>query len=181
MENSHFIKLLEYGEKVALDGVNFETVTDWAIQEEIIPGRGETSHDDARNFLRDQFFECFENSSGSTKNIWSLKTEYYFRLIEFRELQESRIASKQANRNSFIAIGISIFALVCTVLVSYMQLTGSVKISPAQIKEVVNSNNLPVSGAVAIDSKQLQVLVDAIKSSNKAVERGAQKTARPSP
>lgn len=81
MENSHFIKLLEYGESVGLDGINFFDVIKWAAQEGIISIAGQESNSNARHLLRNQFFECFEISSSSTKNIWSLKTEYYFRLI----------------------------------------------------------------------------------------------------
>ncbi len=178
MKKSHYIKLLEYGEERGIKGVDFDEVVIWAISNEIIPETGTKEHDSARGALKDIFFECFKRVTDTRNNLHTLKTEYFYRLIEFKELQESRIASTQANRNSFIAISISIVAILIAVIISYIQLTGSVLISPAQIKELVNANTLPIHGSVTIKpsqintlSSKLDILINEAKISNKIINK----------
>ena len=107
MSEPVFIKLLEFGEKIGLVGTNFDAVTEWAVNSGVLPPVSDQAYAKQKYLLRDLFFESFVLNSGSTESVWVLKAEYYFRLLEFRELQESRAASQAANRHSFIAIVIS--------------------------------------------------------------------------
>ncbi len=158
MKNTLFIKLLEYGEQIGAEGTDSNKALEWALSTHAIPDT-----DVAKRSLSGLFHECFDSVGGGQQ---VLKVEYYFRLIEFRELQESRIASKQANRNSIIAILFSIAAIGISSIIGYQQLTGSVSISSSQIREIVNANSQPITGNVTVESTQIEALIDAMKSSN---------------
>ena len=83
MDKLIFIKLLEYGKEVGLSGTNFTHVWAWALKNQIISSTSNT--EDEVSLLIDLFFECFTLKSGTTKKIWVLKIEYYFRFIEKRD------------------------------------------------------------------------------------------------
>lgn len=161
-----FIKLLEFGEKIGLAGTSFDAVTEWAVNTGVLPPVSDQTHAKQKNLLRDLFFESFASNSGSTESIWVLKTEYYFRLLEFRELQESRASSQAANRNSFIAMVISLIAIIFSCIAAYIQVNTPVGIQ----------------GAVTINESQIKEIIESNKATpNLSVERDAAKTRRPSP
>lgn len=95
----------------------------WAVNSGVLPPVSDQAYAKQKYLLRDLFFESFVLNSGSTESVWVLKAEYYFRLLEFRELQESRAASQAANRNSFIAIGISLSAIIFQFMPHIFRLT----------------------------------------------------------
>lgn len=164
MSEPVFIKLLEFGEKIGLVGTNFDAVTEWAVNSGVLPPVSDQAYAKQKYLLRDLFFESFVLNSGSTESVWVLKAEYYFRLLEFRELQESRAASQAANRNSFIAIGISLSAIIFSIYVAYIQV------------------NTPVSiqGAVTINESQIQAIIESNKASpDKQPHEDAAKNATP--
>lgn len=166
MKKSPFIKLLEYGEQIGTRGADEKEIFEWALRTGVIPdNKDKVSKRILDNFL----YECFDKTGDGSR---ILKVEYYFRLIEYRELEESRIASRQANRNSFIAILFSIAAIVISSIIGYQQLTGSVSISSSQVREIVNANSQPITGNITIESTQIEALIDAIKSSNKEIQAG---------
>lgn len=65
-----------------------------------------------------------------------LTTEAYFKYIEFIELSESLIASKEARKYSIMALVISVFAIVVSSLFAWIQLNNPVEIvNPIRIEE----------------------------------------------
>ena len=164
MKKSPFIKLLEYGEQIGTRGADEKEIFEWALRTGVIP-----DNKVSKRILDNLLYECFDKTGDGSR---ILKVEYYFRLIEYRELEESRIASRQANRNSFIAILFSITAIVISSIIGYQQLTGSVSISSSQVREIVNANSQPITGNITIESTQIEALIDAIKSSNKEIQAG---------
>jgi hypothetical protein len=138
MESSVFIKLLEYGEKTELNGTDFDEVVSWAVQNDILPSENDEKYSKQKYLLRDLFFEVFILNSGSTEKTWVLKAEYYFKLLEFRELKESRIAASEAKKYSNIAIVVSVIALVATIIIGSLQLKSSITISETQYIEVID-------------------------------------------
>jgi hypothetical protein len=79
-----FIKLLEHGEEVGLSGTDFDHVQGWAWENQLISNTQNSENE--VSLLRDLFFECFTRNSGNSAEIWVLKNEYYFRLLEYKEL-----------------------------------------------------------------------------------------------
>src|SRR5690625_6798906 len=90
MHQHIFIRLLEYGESIGLNGTNFEEVLEWDKKYNYIPKPGSQEYKLREGLLRELFFESFTKSTASTDNIWVLKSEYYFRLLQYRELQLAR-------------------------------------------------------------------------------------------
>lgn len=146
MSKPVFIKLLEFGEKIGLAGTDFDAVTEWALNSGVLPSVSDQTHAKQKYLLRDLFFESFTLNSGSSEPVWVLKAEYYFRLLEFRELQESRASSQAANRNSLIAMGISLIAIIFSCVTAYVQvktpvsIQGALTINESQIKAIIESN-----------------------------------------
>jgi|GEM_PF-5391264 len=65
----------------------------------------------------------------------SISLENYFRLLEYDELRESRIASTEAKRYSMIAITISSLALLLAPLLTWWQIKSDVQIvEPVEIE-----------------------------------------------
>lgn len=158
-----FIKLLEYGQEIGLKGTDFNAVVKWALENNILPSEENDDFPNQKGLLRDLFFESFTRNSASSKSIWVLKTEYYFRLIEFIELKESRKASAVANRNSIVAACISIAAIVFSLYVGYKQINSSIKIDNIQLKEIIATVKQPVTEAFSIDSSQLKQIIASNK------------------
>ena len=126
-----FIKVLEYGEVVGLNGTNETEFLAWSKENDF------ATSNESEILSRFLYRECFQHTALSIsdkKDI--LKNEYYFRLIEYRELQEARKASSQANRNSWIAIILSIIAIGITSYLAWTQMNNPVKLHSDTIKEI---------------------------------------------
>jgi len=80
---------------------------------------GFTSNQTEKATVSALFHECYK-SSGTNPDVhkWVLKAEYYFRLIEHRELQEARKTAKQSSRNAHLAIIVSIFMSTLSMIVA---------------------------------------------------------------
>ena len=162
MEDTVFIKVLEHGEQVGLEGT---TPTDLKrhIEKELDIDLDHTDHQSKKESLDNIFYECFRNVDGRKHGRnHILKTEYYFRLIEYRELQEARSASKSANRNAFMAIGLSIFAILVSAILPLSQLNAPVSIRKADFQELTKTAN--VEQEVKLDRLQMARILSAIES-----------------
>ena len=162
MEDTVFIKVLEHGEQVGLEGT---TPTDLKrhIEKELDIDLDHTDHQSKKESLDNIFYECFRNVDGRKHGRnHILKTEYYFRLIEYRELQEARSASKSANRNAFMAIGLSIFAILVSAILPLTQLNTPVSISKADFQELIKTANSEQE--VKLDRLQMARILSAIES-----------------
>jgi hypothetical protein len=148
-----YIALLEYGEEHGLKGVTLDAVYEWAEKTDYLPSSGSPQYQNTKSLLRDLYFECFEKNSNSNNNIWGLKNEFYFRLLEYRELVEARQASTLAKRNSNIATIISITALVASLYIGYMQLAKPLSIESTQVSKVESS--LQVQTASIVEASKL--------------------------
>lgn len=166
MRDSIYIKILEYGEQCGIDGASHDCLLDWLEQEGVLENKDNIDLV-IKNRITSIFYECFEETMGSEHNTRLLKPEYFYRLIEFRELEESRKASSDANKKSNTAITISIVALVVTVVISFIQLTSNITIRPSQIEALVNSNSAPTQQRIVIDDSQLKVITSSIQESTK--------------
>lgn len=138
MHQHIFIRLLEYGESIGLNGTNFEEVLEWDKKYNYIPKPGSQEYKLREGLLRELFFESFTKSTASTDNIWVLKSEYYFRLLQYRELQLARQSASEAKNHSNIAISISILALLASLVLGTMQLRSEVRISVDQINQLLS-------------------------------------------
>jgi len=138
MHQHIFIRLLEYGESIGLNGTNFEEVLEWDKKYNYIPKPGSQEYKLREGLLRELFFESFTKSTASTDNIWVLKSEYYFRLLQYRELQLARQSASEAKNHSNIAISISILALLASLVLGTMQLRSEVRISVDQIDQLLS-------------------------------------------
>ncbi len=174
-----FIDLLDFGVEKGLKGTDLLEVEEWA-KEKYFPdptGLGE-KWIDLRSNLKYLFEECFHETNrikkGTSICLRVLKNEYYFRLIEYQELQDSRIAAREANRNAFIAIGISIFAIIISAVLTFAQLNTPTIINKPDLNALIKSNReTGVQREVKLDSLQMAQILTAIgyNQSNLKVKR----------
>lgn len=157
MEDAVFIKILEFGEQCGIEGTRWEDLKSWLQEKDIIPTDENLSKREENRVFR-LYSECFDAPHGGGHTDRLLKTEYYFRLIEFRELQESRTASRDANRNSFIAIALSVFAIIASASLTYKQLNTPISIASTQIKELISASVPPERQEVYLNTSQLEKL-----------------------
>lgn len=161
MDDSVFIKMLEYGELCGIKGTKWDELLIWLKDQKVIVNIDAND----TNRLHALYRECFDDSGKSENyNNRLLKTEYYFRLVEFRELQEARTASKTANKNSLIALTISVIAILVSVCTTTIQLNTSTKINEEQIKEIVEAAKSPDMQNVTIKKEQIIEIVEASRS-----------------
>ena len=176
-EKTIHIRLLEYGEKVGLTGATWDSTTEWAVENKVIPQK----KGDEADLLKELFLECFASTSRSTAVTRVLKAEYFFRLLEYRELCEVRETSRQANQNAWIAIVISVIALIITSLIGYYQTTRPIDINKEQIVAIVNTIKKIESGSLqeiltklnknkdtelVLNTDQFNQIINAIKNSS---------------
>jgi len=178
-----FIRLLEYGEDADLEGLSFNEVLKKAESEGYITSEGK---DNSRKSLFHQFVEVYDvpveeiRRSGRHRENFTkaygeikyvLKTEYYYRLIEYRELEEARIASSRANRNAKIAIGISVFALVVSAILGFLQITNTINLNDAQLKELTTSITKAIDDSTSSVESKADSIVRAVRDSSNSVIR----------
>lgn len=155
-ENNLFIWLLEFGESNQQSQVSCRNMLNEAVQQ----GLCNTRNEPTAEVLTKLFYECFDLEKlkpqhGHNPDVLmgmptSLKAEYYFRLLEFRELQLARETSMQANKNASAAhdqsqrsFRASVAAVLISILVAVIttswQLNSSLTINPTQIEHLVNA------------------------------------------
>lgn len=172
MTDSFFMKILEYGEAVGLEGATEPEFFKWANSLRG-DGHSEDIHEaQKQNTLQNVFNECFDTSSMTEKNDGSkkdqakyvLKPKYYFRLIEYRKFQENRKTLESANRNSLAAIGISVVAIILCLILTFTQRSTPVSINQSDLQALVNlnhSNN--IQKEIKLDKLQMEKILSAIE------------------
>jgi hypothetical protein len=173
MEDSVFIEVLKYGAEKGVEGGTLENMKKWICDHrdaELI----ETEH----VLLENIFEECFEMSNGGTGGEkYNLKTEYYFKLIEYQELRESNKAAKSASRNAFTAIGISVFAMVFIAVFAFTQWNRPITINESDLNALISSNrHSNAQREVKLDSLQMAQILAAMQYSRSNPEPKKQKT-----
>lgn len=135
MENKDiFIKLLEFGEKAGINGTDTDSLRKHFEDAGIIRKSSGDPHEWL--LLHKLLIETFTHES--IINKWVLKAEYYSRLLEYRELQETIKNAKSATRISCIAITISLIALLASIFIGYKQIVNTVTINQEQINDLKN-------------------------------------------
>ncbi len=177
MEETIFFKVLEYGEKAGFEGISENEFWEWAKTQ----GADKLSSDPDDilkcSSLYKIFQTCFEQSSvkkdNETVSKYLLKTEYYFRLMEHRELVQSRLAAGSANRNAFFAIAISIFAIIVCAVLTFVSQRAPASISPSVQKVQISQDQLSgimerlkslETREVKLDKLQLMQIITALQS-----------------
>lgn len=158
MNNDDFyIQVLKFAASKAPDGFTQVDYENWAKD------TYGTVSDDTRLTLKHIRQECFHSSTRNHKPIFSLKSEYYYRLVEFQELEESRKASSEANKNSQVAIGFSILAIATSLIIGAIQLNSRITIDYDQVNRM-ETKKFPITQK--IESRQLNQVIDALEQSN---------------
>lgn len=159
-EKSIFIRLLRLGEQKGIQGVSSLEFEAWASSQPEVEEEGDPEYFRLLN-LRD---ECFNRNSEHRKDpVYVLKNEYYFRLVEFQELEESRKASTQANKNSTKAMIIAMAAILLSLIIGGLQYNTPTTINYDQVNRM-ETRRFPVSQK--IESEQLSQVIEALKQSN---------------
>ena len=175
MEKKIFIELLKYGEKKGLSGLTSLELEDWATRNGFIDKTdGDENQKSKKNAIMNLFMECFapsgcdrKDSNLGSSNIRVLKNEYYFRLIEHQELQASRRAAKSANRNAFVAIGISVAAIIVSAFLTFTHLNTPIRINKSDLTTLINAGkSTPVQPEVKFSSRQMEQILSAIEQIN---------------
>jgi len=176
MEDSIFIEVLKFGAKKGLEGTDYNELSNWIIQNGFAENADATK-DNKAAILRNLFDECFDYPrSGYKRDKANLKTEYYFRLIEYRELQESRMAARSANRNAMWAICISILAIIISAVLTFNQLNTPVSMNKSDLQALFNSNTkADVQREIKIDNLQMAQILSAIRYSQPHLKAEKQK------
>jgi hypothetical protein len=162
-----FIELLKFASKKGLDGATVSELDAWAGQNEFIAGSAANA-EQTRDALRQLFLECTNPVENSDVRV--LRNEYYFRLIEYNELRESRIAARVAsekaliaNDNAVKAIRIAVVAIIVSVLATIFQITTPVTINKTDLDAMVNgTKDAEVQKEVKLDSLQMAQILSAI-------------------
>ncbi len=162
MKDSIFIKLLEYGAKKGIEGTSYDEIKSWATERNFIDVTDDV--DGRAKELEQLFSETYQQVVRDTDVTHTLKTEYYFRLIEYQELQASRQAAREANRNAFIAIGISLFAIIISAVLTFAQLRMPTTISKSDLSALIRSNTEAGTQQreVKLDKLQMAQILSAI-------------------
>ncbi|MCP3871893.1 MAG: hypothetical protein GY699_01905 [Desulfobacteraceae bacterium] len=163
-----FIELLKYGAEKGLEGVTADEITNWAIGKGFVNKNPSTPEQKIKQkALHRLLNECFNPCSADKgPQAFVLINEYYFRLIEYQELQESRRAAREASRNAFMAIGISIFAIIITAFLTYTQLNTPTIINQSNLNALIESNRKAnIQSEVKLDSLQMAQILSAIEYS----------------
>lgn len=162
-DDTVFIELLKYGAEIGLEGITIIELEDWAVEKGFLDATDDSSLEDQshqQKALENLFQECFYITDNYTGDIplRVLKNEYYFRLIEYKELQESRRTAKQANRNAFIAIGISVSAIIISALMTWSQLKTPTTIKTDQLNALITATTAPKIQNVHLNDNQIKEL-----------------------
>jgi hypothetical protein len=197
-EQTLFIWLLEYGEQNHDRSLSCHDVINDAVTQELIFSRT----DPKTRVLRCLYYECFDVTDdlkratlnysypGSDSdrldqnNASNLKAEYYFRLLEFRELKLARETARQANENSMMAqrlseesldesrkaFQFSIAALLISaglaIFTTTWQLVTPIQIDPVQLQQLgglIEQSRLSQPIVIQVGPEQLQRLEAVIK------------------
>jgi len=134
-----YLNALEFGEKLLNKG---ETVTFNKLQEHL-KKRGYVFETQAEEqLLRDlarEAFHIYVSDGDKWKEEPSyLNVEGYFKLLEYRELNEARKSSREARRYAIFAIVLSIFTLVVSIYFSYKELNNETIINSKQFEVIEN-------------------------------------------
>jgi hypothetical protein len=145
-KEDYFIELLKFGKDIGIKGITLSQALDWAGEKGYID-RNNTDDNELFAEVVDECFNKTPRTNASAANLYILKTESYFYLIDYQELQEARQASLDANRNAKdahdtakIAIYISIAALILSAAISIWQICSPVKINQDQIDKLTHPN-----------------------------------------
>lgn len=145
VENNIFIEVLKFGAQKELTGCNFNELADVVLKE-----KTEINY----SLLKDVFDECFELSVRNlSSNKYILKTEYYFRLLDYEELQQAKQASRESNRNALLAIIVSLFAIGLGIWTSFRP----VSINAEDIRVLTQSNIPPQVQKVHLEQKYIKL------------------------
>lgn len=138
-ESSIFVRILKLGEEKGLIGINENQFGEWALSQPEI----KSEHDDAFQKALRIFRESFDrlDKSHGIPDEYVLKNEYYFRLVEFRELELARRSAVEANRHSKLAIAISVVAIIVGAAATFTQLASPISIDEEQAQQFMKYQN----------------------------------------
>ena len=156
-EDDFYIQMLKFAASKAPEGFSYDEYEGYAVK---LYG---SINDKTRATLKQVRTDCFHSLNTGPTPVFSLKAEYYFRLIEFQELKESRKSSSDANKHSKVAIGFSIFAIFIGAVVGILQLNSTIKLDNKQVS-IMATKDYPATQQV--ESEQLSQVIDALKQSN---------------
>jgi hypothetical protein len=152
-EEDIYIKLLEYGETKSMTGICFIELVDVSKKHGYLTPE---EYDSIKNHIlyvknintdklptahyKFLFFHSFieenfkqiNDPMGDFKYLF--KTESFFKLIEHKELKLARKNSKEAKRQSYIAVGFSLFAIIASLVLGVIQIKTESNISKGSFK-----------------------------------------------
>jgi hypothetical protein len=157
-EKSIFIRMLQLGADNGAKPMTKSAFFKWAIEQ----GDMESTSDPVVSQLHKLFDECFIRTRNPSigEECFVLKSEYYFRLLEFTELEMSRKASSEANRNSIIATVLAVISIVIGGYFGYIQKTTPMMLDNDQVKSIKPPESQK------IESEQLAQVIEALKQLN---------------
>jgi hypothetical protein len=192
MNETHiFVELLKLGESRGVRGFDSNEFKKWALSQVEIESENSQSYQNIYRTFKESFDEI--DKGYGNPNVFILKNEYYFRLVEFEELRLSREASTSAKKYSIFAMSIYVLAILISITASYIQTNSPISIEQNQIGAV----KLQLESAQNAQQKQQSELkaelknqsymqekvIVELKSLNKVINErlrlDAQKTARP--
>jgi hypothetical protein len=135
MNEKHiFVELLKLGESRGVIGLNSHEFKEWALSQAEIENEHAQSYQNINRIFKESFDEI--DKGYGNPNIFVLKNEYYFRLVEFEELRLSRETAISAKRYSVSALTISVLAVIISLAASYVQIISPISIEQDQINDL---------------------------------------------
>ncbi|MCG7983494.1 MAG: hypothetical protein JAY90_12205 [Candidatus Thiodiazotropha lotti] len=170
-EKSIFIRVLRYGAEKGLSGFTLDQYRDWLLSLPEVQDKDSIEYNRGHTLLEECFYYGGYADKEQKLHHYVLKNEYYFRLVEYQELEESRKAARSANRNSTIAISISVLAIVSSVFLSYRQTTAPITISEGQVKYLQELLTTNTEAQIKQIEKQTSEITQALSSTREKIDK----------
>ncbi len=100
------------------------------------------------------------------KNIYDnihISLEHVINLLDFLELKHAKQNAKEAKKQSNWAIGLSILALITSIVIGIIQLNSSVTINENQLNSIQKNNYLPKLDSINYELQKMNEKLDKVK------------------
>jgi hypothetical protein len=182
MGKDFFIRLLEFGERYP-EGFNYsEIINDSGLglskwETCLVEKYLEHAWKNEQTFGRGGGFPSFETpflsvvrkgDQNNDESKFIIGVEAKFKYIDYLELREARLASKQANKNALTAIIIAIFTLLLSIYFSNAQIKNIPKLDENQFQAIMSLKFDPdlINSNLNIIIKKQEEVLELFKSIN---------------
>jgi hypothetical protein len=120
--------------------------------------------------------ELIGSNGDRFSNGFRVSSEQIFNLIDFIELKQAKENSKEAKKQSTLAIIISVFALIASLIIGYIQIFDKIEIEESQLKYLHEQNNYyPVIDSLNFQLNKVNEKLDSLNNMAKQLPANPKK------